>query len=395
MALQNTVSGPEAGNAGKADALSQAFDAAIGDIAPDDNSFAKGVFDPEPIEPVEDSTTEDAPLDSAPALNETAEEKAQRLRDEKGRFAREAEATKTAAKPATPAMSPPAHWDAATRDAFGKLPAEAQKLLLERSKHLEAGFTRKSTELAEDRKFAQSVKSLIRDDHREQLRQVGMNEVDGINHLLKLNDYATKDPAGYVRWVMTQARIDPRQAFPEYFAAGQDGQAYQPPQIDPQLQQLQATVQTLQQREAARERYQQQQAATEYEGRLASAGDVIAKFRDATDEAGSPAHPYFDQVKEVIAQLCASHPTIKNIPDISDRLAQAYETAIYAEPSLRKNVMDSELARAKAEQRKQQDVEKARRASPAIKPNAPTSGLRNKPKTLTDALRGAMGGISA
>jgi hypothetical protein len=238
------------------------------------------------------------------------------------------------------------------------------------------------------------VKSLIRDDHREQLRQVGMSEVDGINHLLKLNDYATKDPAGYVRWVMTQARIDPRQAFPEYFTAGQDGQAYQPPQIDPQFQQLQATVQTLQQREQARERDSRDRDAREYELRKSSAVDVIAKFRDATDESGTPAHPYFHQLEEVIAQLCKYHPTIKDIPDISERLAEAYETAVSGNKDLRKSVLESEVARAKAEQRKQADVDKARRAAPAIRTSVPTSGLKGKSRSLDELVRGAIGSVS-
>src|SRR5688572_17361777 len=65
----------------------------------------------------------------------------------------ETTAAETAAEtPAVEAQEAPQHWPADKREMFAKLPSEAQRLLLDRHKEMEADYTRKTTELSEQRK---------------------------------------------------------------------------------------------------------------------------------------------------------------------------------------------------------------------------------------------------
>ena len=85
------VSGSVTSNAGETDALSKAFDAAAKDIDFSGASFEKGAMDPpDPVieQPVDEPAPENAAGGVTEGEQETAEEKAQRLRDEKGRFAK-------------------------------------------------------------------------------------------------------------------------------------------------------------------------------------------------------------------------------------------------------------------------------------------------------------------
>lgn len=399
----NVVSGPlVGGNAGE-DGLRAAFDAAAEKVSLSDTAFKPGAMDPpspaqaETTEqPVDETATENAAPVETEGKAETAEEKAQRLRDEKGRFAKEGETPKTeakpdAAKPST-AMSPPAHWDAGKREAFGKLPPDGQKIVLDLAKASEAHLTRKSMELAEDKRFADGVRSLVTDDIRADMRAAGVDEVSGIKALLDLHRAYRSNPASYVRRVAVMSKLDPRSIFPELHGGQQADQGEQPP-ADPRFTQLQETIQALQGKVGGFERERQEAARRQQETLESAAGDVIAKFRTATDEGGGLAHPHFEEVKDEVAQLCATHPRLKNITDMGERLAQAYETAVYARPDLRSQIVETETQRKAAEARRQADVDKARRAQPAIKPTPGIASGKPKMNSLDDALSHAMRGI--
>lgn len=295
----------------------------------------------------------------------------------------------------------PGQWDAKTREAVSKLDPETQQLVVKLAKDAEVALTRKTQEYAEDRRYSQAVKGLITDEHRRQLQAAGLDEVGGIKRLLQYQDYALKEPKRYVRWFTSQAKIDPRELFPE-LAAGQPAPAAsgnpapqpspaaspqprpQPPEPDPHINHLLGRFDRLeqwaQQQEQARVEYVETQALNE-----------VARFRDAKDANGNPLRPYFDRVEEGMARMLQSDPVLveKKATDPVGALQDAYEAAVMLNPELRQAVLDSEVQKRSAAQRRTADIEKARAARSPVTGTAPISAS-GRPGSIDDAVTAAM-----
>lgn len=371
-----TASGqPNADNAGEKDALSQAFEAALGSTDMDEAAFAEPAM---------------APAKSKEPVERETEQAAEREPGSEEAKAPSSEAPKDAQLET--AQSAPAHWDAQRREAFGKMDAAGQKLVLETVKALEGDYTRKSTELADDKRLATGIKSLITDEHRRQMRESGMDEVGGVGYLLKLNDYARTNPDEYVRWFVQTARLDPRRLFPQAFAGTAQPQPQGGPQGQPQgqrqpdpnpqfysaLNPLISTVQGIQQK------LQQSE--------FKSADRAILNFKDAKGQDGTQLHPHIGTVEREMISLLQSQP-LQQIEDYSDRLQRAYDIAVANDPTLRKQTMDAEvqrqLAAAQADQRKKDELAKARRAKAPVR-SQPTGPVTAKKQSLDETLRQVM-----
>lgn len=384
---ENTASGPaETGDAGGKDALTLAFEAAAEGM-----TFADG---PAGVQ----SSAAGPPADRNAADHDEAEPFAAPGRGGERaaeRSARRGGRDRLPRERRPAGLAPPAHWDAAKREAFARLPDEAKQIVLDLGRSAEAHMTRRSQEHADERRFASSVRSLIHDGHRDQMRRSGIrDEVEGIETLLRINDWATRDPLNYVRWVARMARLDARTVFPELGggAPAASPTAPMPPiagaASDPRLSQLEETIRALSgkvstferaQGEANRRRQQMLRAA-------------VARFRDASDEEGAPKHPYYARVEGTIADILASHPQIRGIPDFSEQLRQAYDLAVLADPELRERVLNRDSARRESERRREAEVEKARRAKAPIR-SIPSTPPARKATTLDEAVRKAMGSL--
>lgn len=408
MQINHAASGPGSDTAGAAstDPLEAAFSAAAESVL-GGHKFVESVGDkPAAIteQPGDDTAGEGTGEPDSPNAEQTAKDdgKARRQpRDPKGRWApgeQEAAAAEAAAPNAAPSegVLAPAHWDPQTREAFAKLPTpEAQKAMVDMAKRFEATVTRKTQELAEDRRFAESVRAIIDDNDRAQLRQAGMSEAQGIQRLVELNRYATQDPAGYVRWLVQSARLDPSQLFPELStgAPRQPGQAPAQPSADPNFNRIMQALDQVNSRVESYERQQQEAAAREQQAQLAQAEATIQRFATAVDDAGQPLHPFFDRVRDTMLDLLAT-PRLQRIGDYGDRLAKAYQMAVAEDPDLYSGAINTEVQRKEAERRKREEVEKAKRARPAVS-DAPTVAPVSAPKGLDAALKQAGGIVGA
>lgn len=364
MTIDNAVSGSERSDAGADDAFSKAFDAAVESTQVEDDAYAPDAkVGQGETKPVVSDSTENA------AEPKVGKEKAPKV-----------EASK---EPATD-IAAPAHWDAKRREAFGALTSpSAKQAMLELTKGLEEEFLRKTTEAADETKFARNIKSLISDTHRSQLRSAGMDEVAGIQHLLRLNDFATAKPDEYARWLFSQTGLDPRDVFPEYFA-GQGGEQaqYQQPahQAGPSEETLRL-LQSLQSKVEGIEQTAQQQTYRQ-------ADRAIDRFRTEVDEGGQPKHPHFARVESAMTDLLVT-PKYQAIEDFSERLAKAYDVAVLMDPDIRTQIVDGQVQTRLADQKKADDIAKARRAAAPIR-SAPTGAPKGKPGTIDDALSNAM-----
>lgn len=260
-------------------------------------------------------------------------------RDERGRFAAKqaaeaaaadpANATTAPAEPPTPAETPaapaveaPQHWAAADKELFGRLPPDGQKFLLDRHKSMEGEFTRNMQAIAPIRKVA--------DHWQPYLQQFGPDATPDkvFNHLL-------------------QAEYDLRHGTPEQKTAlfrkwAQDyqidlGQPAQPAvdeYADPQVTAVRQELAEMKAWRASREQAETQHRQQQEQQQLQALQSTITSFEAEKTEAGAPAHPHFDAVRDTMAALIGS----KQATD----LKTAYDMAVWARPDLRQQLLTAQ-----------------------------------------------------
>lgn len=293
-------------------------------------------------------------------------------------------------------LEPPAAWTADQKGEFAKLPDEGKKILLALAKSQQAGFTKSTQEVAEDRKFAATIRSLFTPEHQQQLKQAGLNETQGLQRLLQYQDYAFRKPADYVKWFIGTAKLNPADLFPDIAGAKppgqqqptsqqQPGQQPQPrPAPDPTIAKMQTAVESI---TGWISEFQQQQTETQERQAL----DTIARFRDAKDDKGSLIRPHFAAVEDVMTNLLISDPSLVSIPDPQEKLQRAYEAAVHLNPETRAQIIEDEIRKRGTASRRQADIDKARKATPPI-PSSPAqaSGSQVAASSLKDRVAQSM-----
>lgn len=250
---------------------------------------------------------------------------ADRARDEHGKFApkpkpsepepAKADAPKTAPKeaaetkqtptpeaaPAPAGLQPNPRWSDADKATFTRLPPEAQKSILEMAQRQDADYTRKTQELAEQRKhvepfvgalqehgqFLQSVSSQIR---QPPARIVG----DVLQAYRTLTTGAPHERAQTLAFMAQISGIDLRALATGQAAAPQQERVPEP--IMRELHQLRQQVGDLDQFRQATVQEREQQS-------LQTAQQQIESFRNAKGDDGQPKHPHFDAVLGHVVSL--------------------------------------------------------------------------------------------
>lgn len=211
-----------------------------------------------------------------------------------------------------PAIEAPAHWPEPDRQRFAQAAPDWQQWLLERHKSTEADYTRKTQELASQRKqveqseqYAQQVRQLY-----EPLRQYGWDERTTAQwaHALATNPQATLAELQKLY--------------------GQGSQQAQPQSefVDPVTQQLQQQLNGLTQWQQQQQQNQQRYFQMLQEAAQTQEIDTYwQQWSSQKDEKGSPRFPHFgnDEVRQTMGALLSSFP---------DRYTedQAYALAVQA-----------------------------------------------------------------
>ena len=385
MAVEDIAgSGPQAGNTGAPEAPVKGggLDAAL------DKAFASaGVDDSDELPLFEAVKAKNA---AKPAVETTAD---------KGdtKEAKPTAPTEAAAPKGDAALEAPKHWPEDRRKAFSTLAPDAQKALLTMSKDLEGGYTKKSMELSDTVKFADSIRGLFGDDRtKHQLAQAGLDEVGYVRYLHSLQNFATTDAPRYIAWAMQNLGVTPEQ-----LGLGRQQQQAQQQQpagtgdakldellMDPAVKQLRdefgqqrQTIQQLQARLEAEDRQRREYAAQQQTQAQRQLTSMWTEFRSATDDHGQLAHPHADTLMQQMGAIMETDPEIAPLADGPAKLKAAYEAAIWARPALRNGLLEQEKAQAAAAAAKKAEAERAKvaagpkRASGAPSSPAKKSGL--------------------
>lgn len=205
---------------------------------------------------------------------------------------------------------------------------------------------------------------------REAFAQQGTNPVVALNQLFALSDFAGRDPSNFVMWFADQHNIDLDQLLDARDAANTG---------DPQLQQLQGTVQTLQQQLQARDQ-------ADLQRQQQNNVDLVRSFAEAKDANGQPLRPYMDDVMNEwgaqIAALRAANPEMPN----EQILQKAYDNACWANATVRGKMQEASNV---ATQQQQQRVQQAKAAGASVTgaPSVdPSSVPNNTARTLREEL---------
>lgn len=239
-----------------------------------------------------------------------------------------------AAAPATVPSGPPESWTAeAKASIWPQLTPAAQAEIIRREKAVTDGFAQKSAEL----KDWEPLKSVL--GPRQHVLSAAYGSVaNGLQTLFALSDYAEKDAPGFVRWFAQQRGIDLSSL------AGTPAGQPQTEQVsaDPTIAALQQQIATLNQQITGFTQ-QQQQAQT------AQLTSQIEAFK------ADPKNVHFEAVRAHMAALMQGGQ--------AKDLQEAYDMAVYANPSTRSLVMEEQRKAAEAQRAAEQAraVEEAKR----------------------------------
>jgi hypothetical protein len=381
MALEaDGASGPTEGNAATAGkSLDDAISAAIG--ASDEGSSASVQSKPNDGSNEVDTT-------------EVAGDKPGGEKAPKPKEANKLESGKdTGAHEAPKVFEAPKHWSEADRSAFAGLPDDAKGIVTKLAKNLEAGFTRKSQELSDKARYADSVRGLFNDADRQQMAQAGTDEVGVMHYLLGLQRFATQKPVEYLKWAMQNLRVTPDMlGLPQTNQPGPEkpDEDIEALLRDPKVSALEAELAELKkwrdEELSSRKQNEQRTFATQVQ----SIQSAISEFRSAIDDdTGQLKYPHFDTVQRHMGALMDTDPDLVKMPDGPEKLQKAYDMAVWARPDLRQSFIEQEAQKRVMDEQKRANAERAKRAT-AVKPAVNVASSKPRATSLDDAIETAM-----
>jgi len=336
-----------------------------------------------PVEPVvQEPTAEPAPV-------ETEAAKAERLRDEAGRFAKGEEKRETlklkpketpnapkeperkaqepanqasaaqAPKPEATQVSPPPHWKGGAKVDWNKLPATVRESIAEDHKHVAAVMPIKQAVAQYEERFQREFGGTDR----------------ALGTILGAWQFARQSPVEFAKQFVQQYNIDPHA-----LVAGNPGQQpvqglSQEQQLDPALAPI---MERLQRAETALQQFAQQPVLQQQR----QIETDIQKFQTAMKPDGSVAHPHFNDVKAHMGALMTT-------PGGPQSLDEAYEQACWANPQVRASLIAAHQASQESERRAA--IARAQGAAVSVSGAPGVNGAHRAPmQSVSDELRAVM-----
>lgn len=286
-----------------------------------------------------------------------------------GPVATEAAPAEAATAPVEEATAPqaqaPSHWPAEKREAFSRLPREAQDFILERHKDMEADYTRKTMELAEQRKPLEEFSKLF-EPMKQQLELAGRTPAQVTQQLLAAQRFLDTNPAEALKWLAQSYKVDLNN-----LVAPKADEEY----MDPTMKALRDEVNQLKAQLQAEKQAVQRENADAVQ-------KTITDFAATKNADGTAKYPHFDQLRSLMGPIVAGGKTLE----------QAYELASYTLPEVRERIA-SEAAKAaqaevlkKAEEERLKKLKDAKGAASVIRSRGTATEPSNEKLTLRQEL---------
>ena len=319
-----------------------------------------------------DGKPEPTPSEPRPLAGETSAEEVEVQSDPsddaaEGQEGADVEATPDR-EPEPDALSAPKTWPAEHREAFEHLPEDQRSFMLQREQERDAAFTRKTTDLAEQRRQVESLQGVLA-PYKQQMQAHGISEAEYVSRLMTYDNALRQNPKLALQNLAQHYGIK---------LSGDSGVDYveetpsdpQILQLQQQLNQTQAHIQTMQQSQVMA---QQQQLV-----------DQVESFSTAKDAKGNLKHPHFEKLRERMGRLV-------NAGETTD-LNEAYGMALRLDNDLYNEAITNErnAVSKKADDRRKAAVQKAKKIQPT-RGHGALPGGSVKPSDLDDILRNSIG----
>lgn len=275
---------------------------------------------------------EQAATEVEKAPEETAEQKAERLRNEKGQFARAEEKPEVKAekpeKEEKAHVEPPSHWLGDDKLNWRNVPNALRQTIM-----------KEYNDLQQAKAAVESVNKVLTPQRRQMLAQAYGNDLGGLDSILQTVELSNRDPEGFIQWFARERNI-PLSKF-----------AQNQPQVDPQVQQLQQYLQPMLEpvlsKVSAFDKFLQDQSTQKEQAMLS----VVQSFQN--DSANNP---YFKDVEDDVLALLGTG-RFTGTPE--QKLKAAYDAAVWANPSIRFRLIAEQT---QAQQRQQSQVADQKRS---------------------------------
>lgn len=254
------------------------------------------------------------------------------------------------AQGADTALHAPQHWPDKDKALFTKLDQSTKQWLLQRHKEMEGNYTKKSMEIAEERKRYGELSQAFA-PYRQDLEKLGLSETQAVNELLRL--YKEQQQRGIAT------------PLPDH----------------PELQSIKYSVQQLAQVFTA-QRAQQQELAIRF------GMQKIKSLTDAKDETGQPRHRHFEKLLPTIVMLAHADLRQGREPQLDD----LYERAKWTDPELRQQELAAQLSAAEQQQKAARQTKRQAAAKAGSSVYGASDGTRSQARpqrTLREELEAA------
>ena len=275
-----------------------------------------------------------------------------------------------------PASDAPAHWSKEHKETFAKIAPEHKQFVLERYKAMEGDYTRKTQEIASERKAVEAIKTAF-EPIRGELQASGIDEANAIQRLVNAHVALQRDPVGTLKLLANQYGANLSQL------TDGGGEEFQDPdvlQLRNELRQRDLKIQEL-------ERNFNGFVQTNQQRDVETMSSLIDDFAARKDAGGNAQYPH---LSELMGDMQRFIRPAKNTTEAEAILKDAYEKALWANPETRQKALAEQKKREFDQQEKERKeaVTKARRASTSLNgaggEYAATSG-----GSLADDLRAA------
>ena len=257
------------------------------------------------------------------------------------------QAAETKIEQAPPAIDAPVSWSAENKAKWGTLPPDIQAYIAQRDKESHEAISRAGQEI----KAYEPIRGVI-EQYADVFQRNGLQPHDAFGRMMAVEQMLAQNPRAAIEQIAKAYGVDLQ------------GTGEQSANADPRVAELEARLAKAESHLSAQER-----------NRLNAEQSALA--REIADFAKDK--PHFESVRRIMAGLMQAEPQMS--------LQDAYDRAVYAEPTIRQSVLAEEQTKA-AEKRKAEEAQRVKDAKKAAGVNVKSStGIAPTQRTLDDDLR--------
>ncbi len=271
-------------------------------------------------------------------------------------------------------LTAPEDWSAEDREVFASQPRPAQEFMLRRHGDMLADYTRKTQEVAVQRRAFEPVVKRLKDTGYTDTEAAGV-----VERALAFNVQLQREPTATLNALAD--RLGVTQPGPREKSLAEDDESYLQ---DPELENLRREVESLKTGIEAKDREREYRTAAEAAAGMQVQIDAMRAEKDAS---GKLLYPHFDELEAEMTNICRAARLDGRNLDIKE----LYEQASWLVPEIREKrlMMQSEAERKKKESERAAKAKAAKGAALRVTGNNPPGAVpaENEDEDLETTLK--------